>query len=102
MVAIKCLDEGIDIPTATRGILMASSTNPREYVQRIGRIIRQDPSKTFAFLYDICVESSGFLSEEDSEIDRKIRAKELNRMQEISQYAINSAEALSNIFALNL
>ena len=102
LVAIKCLDEGIDIPTATRGILMASSTNPREYVQRIGRIIRQDPSKTFAYLYDICVESSGFLSEEDSEIDRKIRAKELNRMQEISQYAINSAEALSNIFALNL
>jgi flavin reductase (DIM6/NTAB) family NADH-FMN oxidoreductase RutF len=36
------------------------------------------------------------------EIDKKIRAKELNRMQEISQYAINSAEALSNIFALNL
>jgi superfamily II DNA or RNA helicase len=102
LVGIKCLDEGIDIPTATRGILMASSTNPREYVQRIGRIIRQDPSKTFAYLYDICVESSGFLSEEDSEIDRKIRAKELNRMQEISQYAINSAEALSNIFALNL
>ena len=102
LVAIKCLDEGIDIPTATRGVLMASSTNPREYVQRIGRIIRQEPSKTYAYLYDICVESSGYLSDEDTEIDRKIRAKELSRMQEISQYAINSAEALNNIFALNL
>ncbi len=35
LVAIKCLDEGIDIPSACRGILMSSSTNPREYVQRI-------------------------------------------------------------------
>lgn len=41
IVAIKCMDEGIDIPTADVGILMASSTNPREYIQRVGRIIRQ-------------------------------------------------------------
>lgn len=101
VIAIKCLDEGIDIPTATRGILMASSTNPREYVQRIGRIIRQEPSKSFAYLYDICVESSGcFDSDEMKEIDKKIRRTELNRLTEIATYAINSAEALENIFAL--
>lgn len=102
LVAIKCLDEGIDIPTATRGILMASSTNPREYVQRIGRIIRQEHTKKYAYLYDICVESSSNISDAGMrEIDRKIRKKELARLTEIAEYSINSADALSNIFALN-
>ena len=102
LVAIKCLDEGIDIPTAARGILMASSTNPREYVQRIGRIIRQEASKSYAYLYDICVESSGcFVDVGIRDIDARIRQKELARLKDIAELAINSADALENIFALN-
>ena len=101
LVAMKCLDEGIDIPSACRGILMSSSTNPREYVQRIGRIIRQDKDKTFAYLYDICVESSGALSDDLQDIDDKIRANERKRLQEIAANAINSVDALQNILKLN-
>lgn len=101
LVAIKCLDEGIDIPTACRGILMSSSTNPREYVQRIGRIIRQDKDKKLAYLYDICVESSGALSDDLQDIDAKIRANERKRLQEIAANAINSVDALQNILELN-
>jgi superfamily II DNA or RNA helicase len=52
LVAIKCLDEGIDIPSASTAIIMASSTNPREYIQRIGRVIRQAPGKHRAHIYD--------------------------------------------------
>ena len=101
LVAIKCLDEGIDIRSASRGILMSSSTNPREYVQRIGRIIRQDMDKNFAFLYDICVESSGSLSEDLKDVDSKIRANERKRLYEIAENAINSVDALQNILKLN-
>lgn len=101
LVAIKCLDEGIDIPSASRGVLMASSTNPREYVQRIGRIIRQDKDKNLAYLYDICVESSGALTEDLKDIDAKIRANERKRLQEIAENAINSVDALQNIIKLN-
>ena len=101
LVAIKCLDEGIDIPSVCRGILMSSSTNPREYVQRIGRIIRQDKDKKLAYLYDICVESSGTLSEDLQEVDAKIRANERKRLQEIASNAINSVDALQNILKLN-
>lgn len=99
LVAIKCLDEGIDIPTASRGILMASSTNPREYVQRIGRIIRQEASKQYAYLYDICVDSSGCLEDDDTKaLDARIRKAERARMLEIAKFAMNSADALNNIF----
>ena len=75
LVAIKCLDEGIDIPSANTGILMASSTNPREYVQRIGRIIRQDEGKSFAYLYDICIDKIYGLEGEELELEKKSRKK---------------------------
>ena len=52
LVGIKCLDEGIDIPNARVAILLSNSTNPREYVQRVGRVIRQAPGKPSSEIYD--------------------------------------------------
>lgn len=101
LVAIKCLDEGIDIPSACRGILMSSSTNPREYVQRIGRIIRQAEDKKLAYLYDICVESAGCLTDDLRNLDAKIRKNERRRLEEIAANAINSFDALQNILEIN-
>ena len=100
LVAIKCMDEGIDIPTADTGILMASNSNPREYVQRVGRIIRQSPGKQSASLYDICVDTVSSLDEDEASLERKIRAKELVRLQEIANNAINSIDALKIINSL--
>ena len=93
LIAIKCLDEGIDIPTATTGILMASSTNPREYVQRIGRIIRQAPGKKGASLYDLTVLGCDFLSDEERKLDKKLREKETVRIREIARNALNSYDS---------
>lgn len=101
IVAIKCMDEGIDIPTADVGILMASSTNPREYVQRIGRIIRQSPNKHSAVLYDICVDTVHSVGDDYAEFERKIRAKEQIRLKEIAANAINSIDALTIINSLD-
>ena len=101
IVAIKCMDEGIDIPTADIGILMASSTNPREYVQRIGRIIRQSPNKLSARLYDICVDTIHSVGDDNAGIERKIRAKEQIRLKEIAANAINSIDALTVINSLD-
>lgn len=55
MLAIKCLDEGIDIPSINRALILASSTNPREYIQRRGRVLRKDLNKYSAFLWDTLV-----------------------------------------------
>lgn len=101
IVAIKCMDEGIDIPSADIGILMASSTNPREYIQRIGRIIRQSPGKRYARLYDICVDTISNLDDENAEIEKKIKAKEQLRLKEIACNAINSIDALKIINTLD-
>jgi superfamily II DNA or RNA helicase len=55
VAAIKCLDEGVDIPAATHALILASSRNPREFIQRRGRILRRSPHKTVATLLDVLV-----------------------------------------------
>lgn len=55
LVGINCLNEGIDIKNACTAIIMSSSTNEREYVQRIGRVIRYAPDKPISEIYDFIV-----------------------------------------------
>ena len=96
LVAIKCLDEGIDIPSASTAILMSSSTNPREYIQRIGRVIRQNSGKMRANIYDFILEPNleRLKNPEFVEFEKKIFAKEMNRVEDMSMNAINNAEVL--------
>ncbi|MBR0451915.1 MAG: DEAD/DEAH box helicase family protein [Oscillospiraceae bacterium] len=52
LVAIRCLDEGVNIPSIKTAFIMASSTNPKEYVQRRGRVLRKFPGKHHAVIFD--------------------------------------------------
>lgn len=99
LLAIKCLDEGIDIPSAKRAIILASSTNPREYVQRIGRIIRRYEGKEKAVLYDIIVEPSlEQMEQELAKFEKKIFEKEMVRISEISENAMNRLEIINEVY----
>ena len=55
LVSCKCLDEGLDVPDASIGIVVSSSAVPRQRIQRLGRIIRRSDGKDFACLYYIYV-----------------------------------------------
>jgi superfamily II DNA or RNA helicase len=55
LLAIKCLDEGVDIPSARTGIILASSGNTKEFIQRRGRLMRPFEGKQIATIYDFCV-----------------------------------------------
>ena len=55
LVAIRCLDEGVDVPATRTAFLLASSTNPRQFVQRRGRVLRRFPGKSRADIYDFFV-----------------------------------------------
>lgn len=99
LVAIKCLDEGIDIPSASKAILMANSTNPREYVQRIGRVIRQSKNKKNATIYDISIEPSYNRIDDEyiRQFEKMVCKKERVRLEEIALNAINNAEMILKI-----
>ncbi|MBQ8898481.1 MAG: DEAD/DEAH box helicase family protein [Clostridia bacterium] len=89
LVGIKCLDEGIDIKTARIAVLMASSTNPREFVQRVGRVIRPSKNKTFSHIYDLIVRPTG-----GGDSDIRILEKEAKRAMQIAENAINKQEVI--------
>lgn len=89
LVGIKCLDEGIDIPNARIAILLSNSTNPREYVQRVGRVIRQAPNKDVSIIYDFIVTPVGGNADGSG-----ILEKEARRANQIAQNAENYDEVL--------
>lgn len=58
IVVSKILDEGLDIPSAKIGIILVGSSKSRQFIQRLGRIVRQYPDKDQALLYEIISEST--------------------------------------------
>ena len=85
VVSIRCLDEGIDIPNTTHALILASSQNPREFIQRRGRILRKSDNKHHSYLYDALVLPNNF-SESDKHtkmVETEIlRAIEFGNMSE--------------------
>lgn len=55
LLAINCLDEGFDIPEIDHAIILSSSKNPRQYIQRRGRVLRTHKNKHFAYIFDCIV-----------------------------------------------
>ncbi len=102
LVAMKCLDEGVDVPSARLGIILASSGNPREFVQRRGRLLRRAPGKDFALIYDIVVAPNiDWLQDERVRaIERKLLTKELQRVDEFAENASNGLEARTEVLRL--
>lgn len=97
LVAMKCLDEGVDVPAAKTAIIMSSTSNPREYIQRRGRVLRRSHNKKRAIIYDLIVMPKFNNNSTSGEIERKIRKKEMERYKEFARTAINSAECLEKL-----
>ena len=95
IVAMKCLDEGVDIPSAQLGIIMASTGNSLQYVQRRGRFLRKSKGKNHAVIYDILVSPPE--GDNMHVFARKLVAKELLRHKEFAANARNKNEALDTI-----
>lgn len=100
LVAMKCLDEGVDVPPAKTAIILASSGNPKEYIQRRGRILRPYKDKKKAVIYDLIVIPPIRKISDKSlyEIEKKIFEKELIRYKEFSEVADNRLECLNQIY----
>ena len=98
LIAIKCLDEGVNIPSIKTAFILASSTNPKEYVQRRGRVLRKAPYKPYAVIYDFITLPrplymvTSYISEEVKP-DLSLVRKEITRMKEFGTISKNSAES---------
>jgi len=105
VVAIRCLDEGIDLPDLRMGFLLASSTNPRQFVQRRGRLLRNSPGKNRAIIYDFFVQPpdlGGKLNDDGFNMERSFFQRELSRIVEFCRMAENGPEALHLLHELRM
>jgi DNA phosphorothioation system restriction enzyme len=98
LIAIRCLDEGVDIPSIRTAVILASSRNPRQFIQRRGRILRRAPGKRLARIYDMFVVPPE--SDEITDTDRSLLERELERLAEFCDSARNSAVAREAVFEI--
>lgn len=98
LVAIKCLDEGVNIPKIKTAFILASTTNPKEYIQRRGRVLRLFKDKVYSEIYDFVtlprnIDSISSLTEEEMHLDKSLVINELKRMNEFKRLAINTYDS---------
>lgn len=112
LFAKNCLDEGVDVPRAEYGIFTSSSGNPRQFVQRRGRLLRTHPAKRYAYIYDMIV-APNFRS---PQYDRKWWAMEkslvMGEMRRVANFAcladnyyigaINQLQELIDFYEIDL
>lgn len=87
------------------GFLLASSTNPRQFVQRRGRLLRRAPGKTRAVIYDFIVQPPDFGSsdeDKDFNLERRLFRRELERILDFCATAENGPAALNQLHDLRL
>lgn len=94
VAAIKCLDEGVNIPAIKRAFILASSTNPKEYIQRRGRVLRKAEGKEYAEIFDFItlprpLQYVQFCESDIKKADLSLITREFNRMLDFANSARN-------------
>ena len=97
ITAIKCLDEGVNIPAIKKAFILASSTNPKEYIQRRGRVLRKAKGKEYADIFDFItlprsLESVAYCDAQELSYDLSLVRKEFTRMIDFAETARNPFE----------
>ena len=102
LLAMKCLDEGVDVPRTEYAIFCASTGNPRQFIQRRGRVLRSHPNKKFSKIYDLIVapnhEPTSTFDELTLNTERNIFKNELLRVINFMALANNVIDLATGEF----
>lgn len=102
LLSMKCLDEGVDVPAARTAYLLASSSNPRQFIQRRGRVLRRSLGKEHADIVDFIVIPPEQHDGLQRSTERRMVARELTRVTEFARLADNEAQTLDILRPLRL
>lgn len=91
LTSMKCLDEGVDVPRSELAIFCASTGNPRQFIQRRGRVLRLHKDKTHATIHDLVVIPE-VTDENTFEMERNLLKKELERVVDFANLAMNKTD----------
>jgi superfamily II DNA or RNA helicase len=96
ILAIRCLDEGLNVPECEGCIIVASSSSDREFIQRRGRILRGIKGKR-AVLNDIVVLPAETVEHEDMKVAETLVRQELSRVKKLVEASDNEWECRNAI-----
>ena len=97
LTSMKCLDEGVDVPRSEMAIFCASTGNPRQFIQRRGRILRKHPDKHLAIIHDLVVAPEKNSSIENYNMERSLLRGELNRVRDFAVLSENADFAYTEL-----
>ena len=89
LTSMKCLDEGVDVPRSELAIFCASTGNPRQFIQRRGRILRTHKDKKYACIHDLVVVPDIGADCVDYDMERKLILSELKRVRDFASLSRN-------------
>lgn len=98
LTSMKCLDEGVDVPRSELAIFCASTGNPRQFIQRRGRVLRLHKDKKRAIIHDlIVIPDEGSITEECYDIEKSLVETEIRRVRDFALLSENSNETLKTL-----
>lgn len=97
LTSMKCLDEGVDVPRSELAVFCASTGNPRQFIQRRGRILRMHPDKRKAVIHDLVVVPEVVEGAESYEMERSLMASELRRVKNFALLSENAGATLDEL-----
>ena len=102
LTSMKCLDEGVDVPRSEMAIFCASTGNPRQFVQRRGRILRKHKDKYRAVIHDLIVAPWISTAEDSYKMERNLLETELKRVRDFASLSENSDYAYKELENITL
>jgi superfamily II DNA or RNA helicase len=97
LTSMKCLDEGVDVPRSELAIFCASTGNPRQFIQRRGRVLRIHKNKIHAVIHDLVVVPMIADNESSYEMERNLVKKELERVVDFSELSMNKIDTYNEL-----
>lgn len=97
LTSMKCLDEGVDVPRSEMAIFCASTGNPRQFIQRRGRILRKHPDKHMAIIHDLVVAPEISRGQENYNMERSLLKGELKRVRDFAVLSENADFAYAEL-----
>lgn len=98
LTSMKCLDEGIDVPRSEMAIFCSSTGNPRQFIQRRGRVLRKHKDKHMAILHDLVVVPVVSPNSENYRMEQMLLKSELERVKNFSLLSENPAHSQKELY----
>ena len=95
LTSMKCLDEGVDVPRSEFAIFCSSTGNPRQFIQRRGRVLRTHKDKHFAIIHDLVVIPSYCFDFETYRLEKSLIGAELARVKDFALLSENCNDSLN-------